>query len=67
MPYSEESERRANRSWRPISRLEIDRLVRSLATAYEVIGVQERQGRLTRDRVEDPSTLRLEFPPPAEE
>jgi NAD(P)H-flavin reductase len=50
-------------SWRPISRAEIEQLVRSLASAYEVVGVQESHGRLTMDRIDDPALLRLEFPP----
>jgi len=50
-------------TWRSISRAEIELLVRSLNNAYEVVGVQERQGRLTLDRVDDPAALRLEFPP----
>ena len=50
-------------TWRSISRAEIELLVRSLNNACEVVGVQERQGRLTLDRVDDPAALRLEFPP----
>lgn len=50
-------------TWRSISRAEIELFVRSLKTAYEVVGVQERQGRLTLDRLDDPAALRLEFPP----
>ena len=50
-------------TWRSISRAEIELFVRSLTSAYEVVGVQERQGRLTLDRLDDPAALRLEFPP----
>lgn len=49
--------------WRPISRYEIEQMVRSLSSVYEVIGVQELRGRLTMDRINDPALLRLEFPP----
>jgi NAD(P)H-flavin reductase len=49
--------------WRAISRPEIDLFVRSLMTAYEVVGVQEKRGRLTLDRLNDPAELLLEFPP----
>lgn len=49
--------------WRPLSRMEIDQFVRSLMTAYEVVGVQKKHGRMTMDRLEDPSALCLEFPP----
>lgn len=49
--------------WRPMDRTEIDLFVRSLMTAYEVVGVREQKGRLTLDRIDDPSPLRLEFPP----
>lgn len=50
-------------NWRAISRAEIDLFVRSLMTAYEVVGVQEVKGRQTLERLEDPADLRLEFPP----
>ncbi|AMV73646.1 hypothetical protein JCM30471_20640 [Desulfuromonas carbonis] len=50
-------------TWRSISRAEIEFFVRSLSNAYEVVGVQERQGRLTLERLDDPAALRLEFPP----
>jgi len=50
-------------AWRSISRAEIELFVRSLASAYEVAGVQKRRGRLTLDRLEDPAQLVLEFPP----
>lgn len=56
-------EQAARSPWRPISRGEIELLVRSLADAYEVVGVQESRGRLTMDRIDDPALLRLEFPP----
>ncbi len=49
--------------WRPMSREEIDRFVRSLCSAFEVVGVQEKRGRLILDRIDDPAALRLEFPP----
>jgi len=49
--------------WRSISRSEIELFVRSLMTAYEVVGVQEKRGRLTMDRLDDPAALRLEFSP----
>lgn len=55
-------ERPASR-WLPMSRREIDLFVRSLATVYEVAGVQEQRGRLTLDRLEDPTALLLEYPP----
>ena len=51
------------RRWRPMSRPEIDQFVRSLMTAFEVVGVQEKRGRLSLSRIEDPAALRLEFPP----
>jgi NAD(P)H-flavin reductase len=50
-------------AWHSISRAEIELFVRSLNNAYEVVGVQERQGRLTLDRIDDPAALRLGFPP----
>ena len=49
--------------WRAMSRAEIDQFVRVLMTAYEVIGVQEKKGRLSLSRIEDPTGLKLEFPP----
>lgn len=49
--------------WRPISRAEVEQLARSLMTAYEVVGAQERRGRLTLDRLADPGALLLEYPP----
>ena len=49
--------------WRPMSRAEIDLFVRSLCTAYEVVGVQQQRGRLTLARLEDPGALLLDFPP----
>ncbi len=49
--------------WRPMSRPEIDLFVRSLTSAYEVVGVREERGRLGLGRIDDPSALRLEFPP----
>ena len=50
-------------TWRALSRAEIDLFVRSLMTAYEVVGVQQKHGRMTMDRLDDPSVLCLEFPP----
>lgn len=50
-------------TWRALSRAEIDLFVRSLMTAYEVVGVQQKHGRMTMDRLDDPSALCLEFPP----
>jgi NAD(P)H-flavin reductase len=50
-------------TWRALSRVEIDLFVRSMMTAYEVVGVQKKHGRMTMDKVEDPSALLLEFPP----
>lgn len=52
-----------DRPWRPVTRPEIDAFARALATAYEVVGVQDRRGRLTMERVEDPVHLLLEYPP----
>jgi NAD(P)H-flavin reductase/formate hydrogenlyase subunit 6/NADH:ubiquinone oxidoreductase subunit I len=49
--------------WRSISRAEIDLFVRSLMSAYEVVGVQEKRGRLTMERLDDPAALQLEFSP----
>jgi len=49
--------------WRPVNRAEIELFVRSLSTVYDVIGVQEMQGRLMRSRIGDPSALVLDFPP----
>jgi len=44
-------------------REEIDLFLRSLLTVYEVVGVREKRGRLTLDRIEEPGVLRLDFPP----
>ncbi len=44
-------------------RAEVEQFARGLMGAYEVVGVQERRGRLTLDRLEDPSLLLLEYPP----
>ncbi len=49
--------------WRQVSRDEIDQFVRSLSHSYEVVGVQEKRGRLLLEQIEDPTLLRLEFPP----
>ncbi len=49
--------------WRPMSRGEIDLFVRSLATAYEVVGAREKRGRMSLERIEDPAELQLEFSP----
>ncbi|BCR06570.1 hypothetical protein DESUT3_36390 [Desulfuromonas versatilis] len=46
-----------------MSRGEIDLFVRSLSSAFEVVGVRDRRGRLTLDRIDDPAELQLEFPP----
>ncbi|GAB4259815.1 MAG: hypothetical protein Kow0092_08290 [Deferrisomatales bacterium] len=48
---------------RPATRAEIEQFARALTAAYEVVGVQERRGRLTLDPLEDPAHLRLEYPP----
>jgi len=50
-------------SWHALSRVEIDLFVRSLMTAYEVVGVQKKHGRMTMDHLEDPSALCLEYSP----
>ncbi len=64
MPMSTLHDREGvERPWRPMSRAEIEALVRSLSTAFEVIGVRERRGRLTLERIDDPAELRLDFPP----
>ena len=51
------------RVWRPINRGEIEQFVRSLQSAFEVVGVREKANRLTLDRIDDPAELVLEFPP----
>ena len=38
-------------------------ITRSMMTAYEVVGVQKKHGRMTMAKVDDPSELCLEFPP----
>ncbi len=50
-------------AWYRLSRADIDRLVRSLNSAYEVVGARLRNGRYTLDRITDPAELALEFPP----
>ncbi len=50
-------------TWRGISRAEVEGMVRALAAAFEVAGVQEQRGRLTLDLLDDPADLILEFPP----
>ncbi len=49
--------------WRFVSREMLDQFVRSLTYSYEVVGVQEKRGRLGLGPVEDPTLLRLDFPP----
>jgi len=49
--------------WRPLSRNDIDLLVRSLSHAYEVVGARERRGRVVLDRIDDPAELLLEYSP----
>ena len=49
--------------WRQIQSADILRFVRSLLLAYEVIGVQQRRGRLVLDSLQDAADLILEFPP----
>ncbi len=49
--------------WLPATEVEIHRLVRAAMTAYEVVGARERRGRLTMDRLDDPSDLLLSYPP----
>lgn len=49
--------------WRPMSRIEIEAFARSLCGAYEVVAVQEKKGRLTMERVDDPAEIRIDFPP----
>ena len=52
-----------DKPWRFLQRQEIDSFVRSLTTAYDVVGVLRRKGRLRLDRITDPTELLLEFPP----
>lgn len=49
--------------WLPVERREIDQLVRSLASAFEVVGVQQRRGRAVLGRIDDPADLLLDFAP----
>ncbi len=50
-------------TWRSMSRVEIDQLVRALQSAFEVVGVQQRGRRQLLDRLDDPVDLFLEFAP----
>ena len=49
--------------WRPLSRHDINLLVRALSSAYEVVGARERRGRVVLDRIDDPAELLLEYAP----
>ena len=49
--------------WRALQQTEVLRFVRSLLLAYEVIGVQNKRGRLVLDSLQDAADLVLEFPP----
>ncbi len=49
--------------WIAATEVDIHRFVRALTSAYEVVGARERRGRLTLDRIGDPSDLCLDYPP----
>lgn len=49
--------------WRAMQQADVLRFVRSLLLAYEVIGVQNKRGRLVLDSLQDAADLVLEFPP----
>jgi len=49
--------------WRAMQQTDVLRFVRSLLLAYEVIGVQNKRGRLLLDNLLDAADLVLEFPP----
>lgn len=50
-------------AWYRLTRADIDRLVRSLNSAFEVVGARLHKGRYRLDRIQDPAELALEFPP----
>ncbi len=58
-----QAESQAGTAWYLLSRSDIDRLVRALSVAYEVVGAKLKGGRYTLDRISDPAELQLEFPP----
>ncbi len=49
--------------WLPATEVDVHRFVRALMSAYEVVGARERRGRLILERLDDPSDLRLAYPP----
>ncbi len=59
------ADRRVNRDtlWLPATEVDVHRLVRAAMSAYEVVGARESRGRLTLDRLDDPSDLLLSYPP----